>query len=165
MAHQALALQFGQHRERRLDGPFGGVVRVDHDPEVDDVEHVQAEVAQVVVHRLAQLVGREGGVPRFVLAASGADLGDDDELVRIGMQRLSDQLVGDVRAVEVAGVDVVDAQGHRLAQHRQRRAVVLGRAEHAWACQLHRAVAKAFDGPAAEPERAGTLGVGHLTSP
>ena len=33
------------------------------------------------------------------------------------MQRLADQLVGDVGAVVVAGVDMVDAAGDRLPQH------------------------------------------------
>ena len=54
VAHQALALQLGQHGERRLDRALGGAMDVEHDAQVDDVEHVEAEVAQVVVHRLRQ---------------------------------------------------------------------------------------------------------------
>ena len=81
MAHQALPLQLGQDGERLLDRAFGRAMHVEHDPQVDDVEHVEAEIAQVVVHRLRQLLGREGRHPRSVRAAPGADLGDDDEIV------------------------------------------------------------------------------------
>ena len=71
------------------------------------------------------------------------------------MQRLADQLVGDVRAVEVAGVDVVHAARHRLAQHGERRVAILGRTEDAGPGELHRAVAHAVHGAVAERERAG----------
>jgi hypothetical protein len=36
--------------------------------------------------------------------------------------------VGDVRAIVIAGLDVVDAQGDRLAQHSERRVAILRRA-------------------------------------
>ena len=71
------------------------------------------------------------------------------------MQRLADELVGDVRTVEVAGVDVIDAARHRLAQHGERRVAILGRAEHAGPGELHGAVAEPLHGAVAERERAG----------
>ena len=74
-----------------------------------------------------------------------SDLGDDVQVVRVGVQSLLDDLVGDVRAVEVAGVDVGDAELHRLAQHGHGGVAVAGRAEHARASQLHRAVPHARD--------------------
>ena len=120
-----------------------------------------AEIAQVVVHRLGQLFGRERREPGSILAAPGADLGDDDEIVGIGVQRLADQLVGDVRAVVVAGVDVVDAARDGLAQHGQCRVAVLGRAEHAGPGELHGAVAEPLHGAVAELERAGSVDIGH----
>ena len=55
MAHEALPLQLGQDGERLLERAFGGSVHVEHAAQVDHVEHVQAEVAQIVVHRLGQL--------------------------------------------------------------------------------------------------------------
>ena len=61
------------------------------------------------------------------------------------MQRLADDLVGDMRAVEIAGVDVVDAARHRLAQHGERRVAILGRAEHAGPRKLHGAIAHALN--------------------
>jgi hypothetical protein len=36
--------------------------------------------------------------------------------------------VGEVRAIVIAGLDVVDAQGDRLAQHSERRVAILRRA-------------------------------------
>ena len=144
VTHQALPLQFGEHGERRLDRAFGGSMDAEHAAQVDHVEHIEAEIAQIVVHRLSQLLGREGRNPRSVRAAPGADLGDDDEIVGIGMQRLADELIGDVRAVEVAGVDVIDAARDRLAQHGDRRLAVLRRPEHAGSGELHGAVAEAL---------------------
>ena len=85
-------------------------------------------------------------MPGGVVAARGAHLRDDHEILGIGMQRLADDLVGDMRAVEVAGVDVVDAGRDRLAQDGDRRVAILGRAEHAGAGELHGAVAHAAQG-------------------
>ena len=47
------------------------------------------------------------------------------------MQRLADQLVGDIRTVELRGVDVVDAQLDCAPQHGERLVVVTRRAEDA----------------------------------
>ena len=74
-----------------------------------------------------------------------ADLGDLHALLAV------------VRAVEVAGVDVVDALLHRLAQHRERARAILGRAEDAGAGELHGAVADAPDRAVAEREGAGLV--------
>ena len=117
VADEALPLELGQGCQRRFDRPFGGAVRREHGPQVDDLENIEAEVAQVVVDRLRQLLGREGRVPGFVVPTPGADLGDDHEVVGVGRQRFADQLVRNVRPVEVAGVDVVDAALNRFAQH------------------------------------------------
>jgi len=59
------------------------------------------------------------------------------------MKRFLDDLVGDVGAVVVAGVDVVDAELNDLAEHPDRFAAVGGRAEDVGTSQLHRAVADA----------------------
>ena len=49
VAHEALPLKIGQNRERRLDRPFGGSVDRAHDPQIDDLEHVEPEIAQIVL--------------------------------------------------------------------------------------------------------------------
>ena len=57
------------------------------------------------------------------------------------MQRLPDDLVGDVRSVEVGRVDMVHAGGDRLAKDGDCTDAVLRRTPHAGSGQLHRAVA------------------------
>ncbi|EAU69609.1 hypothetical protein STIAU_2984 [Stigmatella aurantiaca DW4/3-1] len=164
VAHQPLLLEPGQHREWRLDGALCGSMSAEHEAQVHHVEGLQAQVAQVVVDRLSQLLGGEGREPGAILAPPGADLGDDDEIAGIGRERFADQPVRDVRAVVVAGVDVVDPARDRLAQHGQRRAVILGRAEHAGPRELHGAIAEPLHGAASEGECAGQVNLGHVFS-
>ncbi len=61
------------------------------------------------------------------------------------MQGLTDDLVGDVRAVVVAGVDVVYAGRDSLAKDGGSTIQVPGRPIHAGPGQLHRAVAHPVD--------------------
>jgi hypothetical protein len=56
--------------------------------------------------------------PGFIFTSASAHLGDDHQTVWIGMERLLDDLIRDVRTVEVAGVDVVDPQRDSLSQYR-----------------------------------------------
>ena len=111
------------------------------DAQVDHVEHVHAQAAQVVVDLRAQL----RGLPILDPAALGVphrpDLGDDVQAGGVGVQGFADELVGDVRAVEVGRVDVGDAPLDRLAQHGDGLVVVAGRAEDAGPGELHRAEA------------------------
>jgi hypothetical protein len=120
---------------------LGGVEAAD--AQVHHVHRVQAEPAQVAVDLLAQLLGAARGRPAALLVAAGADLGDDDQVVGVGRECLADDLVGDVRAVVVGGVDVGDAQLDDLAQHGHGGVAVLRRAEHTGAGELHGAVAEA----------------------
>ena len=65
------------------------------------------------------------------------DLGDDPQLLRIGMQRLFDKLIGYVRAIEVARVDVRDTELNNLAQDRECTVVVCWRPEYRRTSQPH----------------------------
>ena len=86
-------------------------------------------VAQVLLDVGAQFVGLLGGQSsRPVSSRRAADLADQREVVRIGVQRLADQLVGHVGPVELRGVDVVDAQLDCAPQHGDRLVVVARRA-------------------------------------
>src|ERR1700683_3020671 len=106
------------------------------------------------MHPALEVIRAHGRVPSRVWPTPGADLGDDHKVVGIGMQRLTDELVGHMGPVEVAGVDVVDAARDRLAQHRDRGIVVLRRPEHARSGELAGALAKALHNPVAEWKRA-----------
>ncbi len=99
VADQPLALEVGQHRHLLGDGPLLGAVARPHHAVVDDVERVQAEVAEVVVDAGGQVLGRDGRLPRPVRRAAGPELGDDHQPRRVRVQGLPDDLVGDVRAV------------------------------------------------------------------
>ena len=104
-----------------------------------------------------QFLTGESRHPRLVRAAPGADLGDDDQIVAIRVKRFADDLVGDMRTVEIAGVDMINPTCNGLAQHGERRIVILRRTEYAGTCQLHGAVAEPFDTAATESERAGLI--------
>ena len=108
--------------------------------------------AQVLLDVRAQLVGFLCGQPAARVVARAADLAHQREVGRIRVQRLADEFVGDVRAVELRGVDVVDAQLNCAPQHGERLVVVARRPEHAGAGQLHGAEADAADSERAQGE-------------
>ena len=136
-------------------------MHVAHDAHIDDFDRVETEVAQVVMHAALDIFRFERRQPRAVVAANRADLRDDHEVVRIRMQRLANQLVGDMRPVKVAGIDVIHARRHRLAQHRERGVAVFRRAEHAGPGQLHGAVTHAPHRAAGQREGVVGSGVRH----
>src|SRR5882724_6251507 len=62
------------------------------------------------------------------------------------MERFFDELVGYVRAIEVAGIDVVDTESNNLAQDRDCTVVICWRPEYMRTSQLHGAVAHSSEG-------------------
>ncbi|MNE78479.1 hypothetical protein D3C80_1748890 [compost metagenome] len=86
-----------------------------------------------------------GRVPGRVGTTNGADLGDDDQILGVRVQRFADQLVGDMGSVEISGVDVVDPARQCFAQHGDGGRRIFGRSEDLGPRQLHRAVAHAID--------------------
>ena len=98
--------------------------------QVHHVEVVAAELAQVLLDLAAQLVGPGPGPPLPRRVAARPDLGRDDQVVRVGRERGVDQLVGRAQRGEVerGGVDVVDAELDRAAQHADRLVPVAGTA-------------------------------------
>ena len=107
------------------------------------------------MHGFGQRLRGKRRQPRALGTAPCTDLGDDEQVVAIRVQGFADQLIRDVRAVEVARVDMVDAQGHGLAQYGKRRVAILGWAEDAGAGELHGAIAEAVHLVAADGKRAG----------
>ena len=76
------------------------------------------------MHRRRQVFIRHGQVPRAFRAAPRADLGDDYQVFGIRMKCFADELIGDVRPIVVAGVDVIDAARDGVAQPGERGFVV-----------------------------------------
>eukprot|EP00166_Cyanidium_caldarium_P001965 ctg_2045.g472 len=143
MTYQALTLQVDQHAERLRERSLGRFHHIKHEAQVDHIQGVETQMLQVVVHCLRELFTRKRRQPRSV------------------RQRLADQLVDHVRTVVIAGVDMVHARGHGLAQHRKRRVAILGRAEHPRAGQLHGTVAEPPHRAVAQRERASSINTGH----
>jgi len=81
------------------------------------------------------------------------------------VQRFADELIGDVRAVEIARVDMIDPARHCLPQYGNRADAVLRRPEHARSGKLHRAVAEALHDAIAQREGSGFAGVAHGQPP
>ncbi len=149
----ALIAQRGHLRQLVLHGcpvGFRQRARIVHQPQVDRAEVVGLESSQIVLDTLPQLGRLLGRHPSALRVADRADLGDDDQIVGIGMQRLVDQLVGHVRSVVLRGVDVVHAGLDHPSQHRDRLVVVAGRSRHTGTGELHGTETDPADGPAGD---------------
>src|SRR3954452_12960052 len=94
------------------------------------------------------------------LAAAGPDeprFGGDHQLVGVGVQGLADQVLGDIRAVGVGGVDQADTELDGPSQYADRLLTVTGLAPDALAREAHRAVAEPDDWQVAADVKAPAL--------
>jgi hypothetical protein len=110
-----------------------------------EVDPLQAEVTQTQLDLLAQVFGAPDGQPGAGALPGQAALGGDDQVVGVRVQRLPDELLDGERTVGVGGVDEIDAQLDRPAQHAHRLVAVSGLAPDAGAGQAHGAEAEAAD--------------------
>src|SRR5579862_909814 len=90
------------------------------EPEIYNLERIEAQVAQIVMYGIDNLLPRACVKPGTVGAAASADFGHDHQVIGIRMQRLLNDLIGDMRTVEIAGIDMIHARCHSLAQNRDR---------------------------------------------
>ena len=104
-----------------------GIARVD--PQVDGGQPVGAKGLQVLLDVGAQFVGFLCGVPVALLITARADLAHQSQACGVRVECLADEFVGHLRAVELCGVDVVDAEVDGPAQDGERFIVVARRAE------------------------------------
>src|SRR3954453_10947145 len=148
VADLALALQVAERAERLLDRH----VRVDG-VQLVEIDPLQAEPPQAALAALAQPLGAAVAVPAPRSGTHEAALRRDHEAVRIRMERLRDQLLADVGAVGVGGVDQRDAALDDAAQKRPGGGRVGRRPPHAVSRDAHGAEAEpAHLEVAAEPE-------------
>jgi hypothetical protein len=89
------------------------------------------------MYGLSDLLGSERFGPISFRVPQRPDLGDDPQLLWIRMQRFFDKLIGYVRPIEVAGVDVGDTELNNLAQDREGTVMVCWRPEYMRTSQLH----------------------------
>jgi hypothetical protein len=132
---------------------------IEHDPEVHNVQNVNAQVAKIVAHCLSEVLRRRGGEPGSVIAVHCADLGHDCEVAWIESKRLADQLIDDMGAMEIAGV--IYAAGDRFAQNGDRRLVIARRSDYAGPRHLRRAEAHSMNRAAPYDEAASGLDFRH----
>ena len=156
--HPELTDQPGVAQVRERAEPVGDRVRAGllHDPQVDHVETVDAELPQVRLHLRPQLGRGRRMVETTVRVLARPDLGGDDQTLRVRRQRLTDQLVrvphrpvADPqrparRHVERRRVDVIHAELHRATQYADRHRAIGIRGDP------HRTEAHPVDGDVAQ---------------
>src|SRR5947207_360173 len=114
-------------------------------PEVDNIENIDTEVAKVALHAADQILPGESWNPGAVFSAPRANFGHDHEAVPIRMESFPDDLIGYMRAIVVAGIDVIHPCIDGFAQHRDGLGSVARRSPHMRSRQLHGAVPHAVD--------------------
>ena len=88
---------------------------------VDHIQRVKPEVTQIVVNARRSIPAvKEHGGQDLSAPRRAPTLVTITRPIRIRMERLLDNLIGHVRTVKVAGVDVVHAGRNRLTQHGDR---------------------------------------------
>src|SRR5690349_9819196 len=90
------------------------------EPEIYNLERIEAKVAQIVMYGIDNLLPRACVKPGTVGAAASADFGHDHQVIGIRMQRLLNDLISHMRTVEIAGIDMVNAGCDGFAKNRDR---------------------------------------------
>src|SRR5258705_5018584 len=145
MTDQSLTLEFREHGQRLLDRSFRWF-REPSNAEIHDVESVETKISKIVINAIDEFLARQSRNPGLVFTPAGTDLGDDQEICGIRMKRPLDKLIGDMRAVVVAGIDVVHTRINGLAQNSDCSVNVTGWSPHLRTSELHCAVPNAVYG-------------------
>src|ERR1700693_2862646 len=140
MTNQSLTLKLRQHGQRLFDRPLGWPQHGSH-PEIDDIQCVESKISQIVMNSIDQLLTRKRMNPRFVHWPASTDFGDDHQSIWIRMKRLFDDLVGHMRAVKIAGIDVVDPCRNSLSENSYCSVNITRRSPNLRTGKLHGAVA------------------------
>jgi len=131
----------------RADAPVAGQA------EVDRCQLAEPQAAEVVLDAVAQLVRVVEWRDGTAVVSPDRDLADDRQPVRIGIERLADQVVDDAGTVVLGRVDVIDSGAYRGPEHADGRCPVRRRAKGELAGQLHRTVPRPPDLQPAERKR------------
>src|SRR5579862_5121190 len=114
------------------------------EPEIYNLQRIEAQVAQIVMYGIDNLLPRACVKPGTVGAAASADFGHDHQVIGVRVQRLLNDLISYMRAVEIAGIDVVHARCDSLAKNRDRAGNIAWRTPNHLvaipAGQLHRPI-------------------------
>src|SRR5713101_8390293 len=108
MTYQSLTLEFGKDSHLLFDRSLRRL-RDSPNAKIHDIERVQPQVSDIVMHTVDQFLTRKSVNPGLVFTTAGTDLGDNYHAVRIRMKRFLNNLIRHMRAVEVARIDMVHA--------------------------------------------------------
>src|SRR5258708_17835384 len=117
MVNEALLLQLGQRGERLFEWLVFRSGK-SAEPEIHDLQRIEAQVAQIVVYGIDNLLARTCVKPGTIGAAAPTHFGHDDQIIRIQMQRLLHDLIGHMRTVEIAVIDMGRARIDSFAKNR-----------------------------------------------
>lgn len=145
MADFAVFLEPDEGFEGGFEGD-GGI----GDVELVEVDAFEAESVEASVDGLFEMAWAGVVDPLAGSGALPAALGGDDEAVGIGMEGLGDEVLGDVGAVGVGGVNEVDAELDGAAEGGNGGVAVFWGAPDAGAGEAHGSVAEAVYGEVAE---------------
>src|SRR5258708_32239057 len=120
---------------------------------------VDGQASQVVLDSLRELHWRIEAQHSSRQVPSRANLADQRQSLRVRMQRCPDELIRDIRTIELGGIDVIDAEFRGAPQHRNRLAAVSRRPEYPRTRQLHGAEADTRHGY--RPQAIALLVTGH----
>ncbi len=85
--------------------------------ELIQIDSIDPEPLQTRLARLLEVIGSSSWNPISGLVANQASLGRDDEIRRVRMEGLCDEVLGDFRTVAVGGIDQLHAELDRAPQH------------------------------------------------
>src|SRR5581483_4792727 len=145
MTDQSLTFEFGEDSQRFFDRAFHWSHHSSN-AEVDDIKNVELEIPEVVMNGIDQFLARTSMRPRFIRSTTSAYLSNNHQVIRIGMKSPLDDLIGHMRTVIIASIDVVYAGRDRLPQNSDCAINVSWRSPHLWAGKFHRTVAHAIQG-------------------
>src|SRR5580704_18429306 len=101
ISDEALALKIGQRGQGGLKRALRRAIVAEHAAHVHHIKHLNAEISEVVVNGLGDVLARHCGMDRSKGAALRSHFGDDYQVFGIGTKRLANDLVGNVWAIEV----------------------------------------------------------------
>jgi len=88
VADESLTLELGKHGQRFLNRSLRWFCESTH-AKIYDVKNVEAQILQVVVNCVDEVLAGQSRNPGFVCATTSANFRDDNEIVGVGMQRAS----------------------------------------------------------------------------
>jgi hypothetical protein len=109
------------------------------------IDALQPKALQAARTRGAQMFGLAVLLPLIGSGAIEARFGCDDQPVRIGVQRLGNDLFAHTGSIRVRGIDEINSQLYRSSQHPHRFFPVLGLSPNSLSRDPHRAESEPVD--------------------